>query len=68
MVDVFIRKIAMYPVGCEVNLSDGTIAVVMENNEEYILRPKVKVIPTGEIIDLKKDDSARNLTILELNL
>ena len=50
------------------SLSDGRTAVVMENNEEYILRPKVKVIPTGEIIDLKKDDSARNLTILELNL
>lgn len=68
LVDVFIRKIAMYPAGCEVSLSDGRTAVVMENNEEYILRPKVKVIPTGEIIDLKKDDGARNLTILELNL
>ena len=68
LVDVFIRKIAMYPAGCEVSLSDGRTAVVMENNEEYILKPKVKVIPTGEIIDLKKDDGARNLTILELNL
>ena len=68
LVDVFIRKIAMYPAGCEVSLSDGRTAVVMENNEEYILRPKVKVIPTGEIKKIKKDDGARNLTILELNL
>ncbi len=68
LVDVFMRKIAVYPVGCEVSLSDGRTAVVMENHKEFILRPKVKVIPTGEIIDLKSDDSARNLTILELNV
>ena len=68
LVDVFMRKIAVYPVGCEVRLSDGRMAVVMENYKEFILRPKVKVIPTGEIIDLKADNDARNLTILELNV
>jgi HD-GYP domain-containing protein (c-di-GMP phosphodiesterase class II) len=68
LVDVFMRKIAVYPVGCEVSLSDGRTAVVMENYKEFILRPKVKIIPTGEVIDLKSDDAARNLTILELNV
>lgn len=68
LVDVFMRKIAVYPVGCEVSLSDGRTAVVMENHKEFILRPKVKVIPTGEIIDLKSDENARSLTILELNV
>ena len=62
------RKIAVYPVGCEVSLSDGRTAVVMENYKEFILRPRVKIIPTGEMIDLKSDDEARNLTILELNV
>ncbi len=68
LVDIFMRKIAVYPVGCEVSLSDGRTAVVMENYKEFILRPKVKIIPTGEVIDLKSDDEARNLTILELNV
>lgn len=66
LVDVFLRRIAVYPVGCEVSLSDGRTAVVMENYKEFVLRPKVKVIPTGEIIDLKADDDYRSLTILEL--
>ena len=68
LVDVFMHRIAVFPVGCEVSLSDGRRAVVMENYKEFILRPKVKVIPTGEVIDLKSDDSARSLTILELNV
>lgn len=66
LVDVFMRKIAVYPVGCEVTLSDGRTAVVMENHREFILRPRVKIIPSGEIIDLKSDEGARSLTILEL--
>lgn len=66
LVNVFMRKIAVYPVGCEVELSDGRTAIVLENYREFILRPKVKIIPTEEIIDLKTDESARNLTILEL--
>ena len=68
LVDVFMRKIAVYPEGCEVRLSDGRTAVVMENYKEFILRPKVKIIPTGEIINLKSDNEARSLTILELNV
>lgn len=66
LVDVFMRKIAVYPVGCEVTLSDGRTAVVVENHREFILRPKVKIIPSGEVIDLKSDEGARSLTILEL--
>lgn len=66
LVNIFMRKISVYPVGCEIELSDGRTAVVMENYRDFILRPKVKVIPDGEIIDLKSDEKARCLTILEL--
>lgn len=66
LVNIFLRKIAAYPVGCEVALSDGRTAIVMENYEEFILRPKVKVIPTGEIVNLKDDAEARSITITEL--
>lgn len=68
LVNVFMRKIAVYPVGCEVTLSDGRAAIVIENYREFILRPKVKVLPTGEIVDLKSDELARSLTVLELNV
>lgn len=66
LVNVFMRRISVYPVGCEVELSDGRTAIVMENYREFILRPKIKMIPDGEIIDLKSDGDARCLTILEL--
>lgn len=66
LVNVFMRKISVYPIGCEVELSDGRTAIVMENYREFILRPKIKIIPDGEIIDLKSDEKARCLTILEL--
>ena len=64
LVDVFLHKIAVYPVGAEVSISDGRTAVVLKNYEEFILRPKIKIIPDGEVIDLKSDRDARNLTVL----
>ena len=66
LVNIFMQRIAVYPVGAEVSLSDGRTAVVVENYREFILRPKIKVVPSGEIIDLKSDRDARNLTILGL--
>lgn len=66
LVNIFLKKIAAYPVGCEVELSDGRKAIVMENYEDFILRPKVKVIPTGENINLKEDAEARSITVVEL--
>ncbi len=64
LVDVFLNKISVYPVGSEVSLSDGRTAVVLENYREFMLRPKIKAAPDGEIIDLKSDREARNITIL----
>ncbi len=66
MVNIFLQKIAVYPIGCEVRLSDGRTAVVVENYKEFVLRPRVKIIPSGEVIDLKEDAEARNITILDL--
>lgn len=66
LVNLFMRKIAVYPVGCEVALSDGRTGIVVENYREFILRPKIKIIPSGEVIDLKADEDARSLTILAL--
>lgn len=45
---VFIRKIAPYPVGTTVLLSNGDTAIVLENYEEVCLRPRVRVIKRGD--------------------
>jgi len=41
---VFVRKIAPYPVGTTVQLSNGYTAIVLENFESVCLRPRVRVI------------------------
>ncbi len=64
LVDIFLNKISVYPVGSEVSLSDGRTAIVLENHRDYMLRPTIKAVPDGEIIDLKSDREARNITIL----
>ncbi len=63
LVDIFIRKIAVYPVGCEVELSNGKHAVVAKNFNDFVLRPLVKVVETGELLNLRDDPAARSITI-----
>lgn len=63
LVDIFIRKIAVYPVGCEVELSNGQHAVVAKNFSDFALRPLVKVIETGEMLNLRDDPLGRSITI-----
>lgn len=63
LVNTFIRKMAVYPAGCEVELSNGFHAIVAKNYEDFILRPLVKVIETGEMLDLMDDQTMRAVTI-----
>lgn len=70
IVDAFIKKVAAYPVGTTVRLSNGDIGIVVENYESACLRPKIKRIEGGqaveEYIDLAHDTSKLNLTIQEI--
>lgn len=45
---VFARKIALFPVGSSVLLSDGTVGLVMANYEGFAQRPLLKVFRRGE--------------------
>ncbi|UMZ74867.1 HD-GYP domain-containing protein [Natranaerofaba carboxydovora] len=48
----FFRKVATYPVGTKVKLSDGRIAFVIKNFEKFSLRPKIRVIEeNGEEVE-----------------
>lgn len=66
LVEVFLKWVAVYPVGCEVVLSDERRAVVTKNFPNFVLRPVVKLLETGEIINLNQDRNARNITIVRL--
>ncbi|MCR5000058.1 MAG: HD domain-containing protein [Lachnospiraceae bacterium] len=66
VVDVASKEIALYPVGCEVELSSGAHALVVRNHRGYGMRPTIKMLDTGEIIDLSDNRKSWNLTIMRL--
>lgn len=66
LTDIFIHKIVAYPVGCEVELSNGYHAVVAKNFMDFSLRPMVKVTETGELLNLRDDAKNRAVTIVKM--
>ena len=66
VVKTMVWELCVYPVGCEVELSNGEFALVVENHKGYSLRPTVKLLSSGRIIDLTSDRNAWNLTIVKL--
>ncbi|ATW23897.1 HD-GYP domain-containing protein [Candidatus Formimonas warabiya] len=72
LVEVFIRKIAPYPSGTLVKLSDGKEGYVVRNNELCTMRPLVKIINDGTqkvepyYLDLTNDYSTYSITITEV--
>lgn len=43
LVDIFIRKIAPYPIGTTVELSNRLTGIVIENYEDFSMRPMVRI-------------------------
>jgi len=67
IVNVFIKKIAPYPVGVQVELSNGLTGIVFHNHENAMMRPLIKLIPLPgqakeNYLDLNKADF-HNITI-----
>ena len=68
-VNAFTKKIAPYPVGTSVALSNGWIGLVVKNYASYCLRPKVRIYQQGGVavkpfeISLKDDFSYLNVII-----
>lgn len=50
----FLESVILYPVGTDVELSTGEKARVIENNPQYVLRPKVIGLKTGKTYDLSE--------------
>ncbi|MCR5692085.1 MAG: HD-GYP domain-containing protein [Eubacterium sp.] len=55
-VQAFVTYIPVYPKGRNVVLSDGSVAVVVENRQENTLYPVIRRLSDGETIDLSKQD------------
>lgn len=70
IVKIFIHKIAPYPVGTLVQLSNNWLGIVIENFEAYCLRPTVRVIQQdGNVIEpfeisLRNDYKYLSVTII----
>lgn len=55
LADLFLTNIPIYPVGAKIMLSNGEKAVVVKSYTGYTYssRPEIRVLSTGEIIDLR---------------
>ena len=69
---LFTRKVAPFPVGTCVRLSDGSIGFVVKNYSDCSIRPKIKIVG-GEhknfspyYLDLKNDLSSSAITITDV--
>lgn len=54
VVNVFKERIIPLKIGCVVKLSNGCIGVVISNNTNNALKPTVRILPEGDIINLSK--------------
>ena len=57
----FLRKVDVYPIGSVLSLSNGKTAVVYNN--ENTLRPVVRILSSGEVVDLYRDRKYLSVTI-----
>lgn len=68
LVKIFSTKIFPYPVGSSVTLSNGEVGLVIQNSEEFCLRPLIKIISDDQnrIIDLIRNKDYLSVIITGL--
>ncbi len=71
IVEVFIKKIAPYPIGTCVKLSNGLVGIVVENYEDLCMRPRVRIfMDRGKDVDPYEielaDYQSLNITVVEI--
>ena len=62
VVDIMFSVIPAYPPGIDVYLSNGQTALVVGHTKEA-LRPRIKLLDTGKIINLLTDDAYKDVVI-----
>ena len=71
VVEVFVKKIAPYPIGTCVKLSNGLVGIVVENYEDLCMRPRVRIfMDRGKEVDPYEielaDYQSLNITVVEI--
>lgn len=64
LVKIFLRRVAPYPLGTILKLSNGERAIVIGNNEECSTRPTVRNLENNTVYDLTYDKKLKNVTII----
>jgi HD-GYP domain-containing protein (c-di-GMP phosphodiesterase class II) len=64
MVKIFLRRVAPYPLGTILMLSNGKKVIVIGNNEECSVRPMVRDLENNKEYDLTYDKKMQNVTIV----
>lgn len=68
-VEIFAHKVAAFPLGTIVSLSNGMRAIVVDNFSDCCMRPSVRLLSgewEGRVINLRSDKNLRNVTITEV--
>ncbi|MCL2107935.1 MAG: HD-GYP domain-containing protein [Oscillospiraceae bacterium] len=68
LVEIFMKKVAPFPLGVQVQLSNGQHGIVCKNYENNLLRPLVKLLPEDgaddeRYIDLRDDVGSYNIVV-----
>jgi len=71
IVEIFARKVAVYPIGTSVKLSNGLIGIVINNYENLCMRPTIRILKDNhsevESYELKLADRKNlNVTIVQV--
>ena len=71
IVEAFVRKIAPYPIGTCVRLSNGLTGIVVENYEDLCMRPRIRIfMEQGEEVEPYEielaDYQSLNITVVEV--
>jgi len=71
---IFAKKVAPFPVGTYVILSNGLTGIVASNHEDACMRPEIKIIMNANqevivpyVLDLRLNRSLRSVTITGIN-
>lgn len=73
ILDIFLKKIELYPVGTVVKLSNGKTGRVIETYRDCCMRPKIMLIPSNNdpdryvIYDLRNNPELLNVTVIGIN-
>lgn len=69
LIKLFLKKVAIYPLGSTLLLSNHVKGMVIENTEHHLMRPKVRVITNNVEEELYVDLSKRenmNITVMKI--